>query len=122
MVILATLYARPLWLAIVYLIVPPAFMLGAAVLRVLSNHRWTRYAYWIIIAAGIAYYVSLVMTAGWRELAPHGPPDSIYDPRWKIKFTLKLIAGVAVLVSVSAPFWRKWVRWKCGLDGNIAHP
>jgi hypothetical protein len=113
--IVATLYALPLWQEITHLIVPPAFMLGAAVVHVLNSHRWARYTYWITIGAGVAYYVSQVMAAGWRELIPHGPDDSIYDPRWTLRFAVKLIAVVAVLVAVSLPFWRRWVRWKCGL-------
>jgi len=110
--LLATLYAYPLWEEALVYLGPAVVMLGVLVVRVLSDRRWVHFTYWLIVGAGIASYVFSAATEGWGEFIPHGPSDSVYDPRWPWRFAMTLSVDIVVLLSLSVPWWRKWMPRK----------
>jgi len=107
---LATLYSRPLWEEILVILGPAVLMSAVLVAHVLTDRRWIGVACWGIVAAGVAYYAYFGATDGWKELLPHYPNDSVYDPRWRARFVAALLLDVVILLCLSAPLWRRWVR------------
>jgi hypothetical protein len=117
-VILATLYSLPMWQDILYQFLPSALILGALLTRIFSERHWIRYAYWAVIALILGHYIVLAVTSGWGAVVPRAPDPSVYDPRWGIRFAANLLAWTMVLLALSEPTWRRWLRHRFGLNGG----
>jgi len=123
-----------LWDDIWYNFFIPVLMTGSLVAWILSGRRWNCYAYWFVVALGLIHYGGALISEGWKEVLPQLPytisnytaPDGstgscltmFDDSRWRMHFAARLLDWTIVLLSLSAPFWRKWLRRKLGLRDN----
>jgi len=119
-----------LWEDIWYNFFTPILMTGSLVAWILSGRRWNSYAYWFVVALGLIHYGGVVISEGWKEVLPHYPFHYTHtfegqtatvtatigcDSRWRMHFAARVLDWTIVLLSLSAPFWRKWLRRNLGL-------
>jgi hypothetical protein len=138
MMILAS-YGNPLWIDIWDHFCIPTLMAGSLVAWILLGHRWV-YAYWVIVVVGLMSLAFDVMHEGWQaflfqdrysfvthtEVILEGGQKAtcctvrrmVGGPVDQLDFPAKLADWAVALLSLSAPFWIKWVRRKLGLKDN----
>jgi hypothetical protein len=131
----------PLWIDIWDHFFIPTLMAGSLVAWILTRRRWVCYAYWVIVALGLMGLAFQVAHEGWeaflfqdrwsktysgtrleegKTVCYHSSVVWFFNPRERdqLDFAAKLTDWTIVLLSLSAPFWRKWLRRKLGLRDN----
>ena len=127
---------EPLWIDLWRHFGVPSLMAVSLVLWIRLGRRWV-YAYWVIVVVGLTILAFDVMHAGWKAFLFQDPhtvathSEIILEGGKKVArvsvgrmfagpidlldFPAKVMDWAVVLLSLSAPFWIKWLRRKLGL-------
>jgi hypothetical protein len=110
-----TNYGISEWQIIFEVYFMPVLMLSSLVAWILSGRCWNVYAYWVIAAIGMMHYPVDVIEHGWKTLLPMNPYPEAKDQMWGYYFVASWFGWMVVILSLSSPLWRKWLRRKLGL-------
>jgi len=107
----ATVYVYPLWEQNLRDFGPSIVVLLALAVYILSSRRWVAVLYWVIVALFLYEHAYVAFNHGAREaFVPNVPDGSVFSPRWGWSFAATLLADVVIVLALSAPLWRRWLR------------
>jgi|WetSurMetagenome_2_1015567.scaffolds.fasta_scaffold103064_2 hypothetical protein len=109
-----------------------SFVLAVSLVAwIISGRRWNAYGFGVVLALGLVHYTCLVVHSGWGSVLPQDPfvyytghsitgasMPIVVDSRWELHFAARAIDWLIIILSLSAPRWRTWLRRKLGLKDS----
>jgi hypothetical protein len=121
----------PLWDDILNNFFTVSVLTASLAAWILSGRRWNAYGFWVVLGLGLVHYICLVVYSGWGSVMPQDPlvhftghsitgvrMPIVADSRWGMHAAAKTLDWLVVILSLSAPLWRNWLRRKLDLKDS----